>query len=136
VSHCRGTARCWCWIPTPSCPSRAVTAAWSPCRAEKPCATASCTPSPAWCTADGAAAGNSRQLALGRSDHPGLATDLRTAGHQLTSTDPSLRPVKQTLGPVETPGTGPPAGQQSYPDAKISAVATILSTLRGSQRPA
>ena len=47
-----------------------------------------------------------RELAMGRGDHPGLAADQRTAGHRLTSTNPSLRPVG-TSGACGNPGTRP-----------------------------
>ena len=55
-----------------------------------------------------------RELALDRGDHPGLAAHLRTAGHRLTSTNPSLRPVQEPLGPVETPGTRPASRATSH----------------------
>ena len=59
------------------------------------------------------------QLALGRGDHPGLAAHLRTAGHLLTSTNPSLRPGKEPRGLWNPRPPGPPAGPPSYPSTKI-----------------
>ena len=43
-----------------------------------------------------------RELAVGRADRAGLAAYLRTAGHRLTSTDPSLRP-KEAHGACGNP---------------------------------
>ena len=47
-----------------------------------------------------------RELAAGRADRAGLAANLRTARHQLTSTDPSLR-TEETHGACGNPGTRP-----------------------------
>ena len=46
------------------------------------------------------------RLAPGPSDHPGLAADHRTTGHQLTSTDRPCDP-KGTPGACGNPGTRP-----------------------------
>ena len=47
-----------------------------------------------------------RELAMGRGDHPGLATDHRPLRPRLTCANLSLRPVETHPGPVEPRGTG------------------------------
>jgi hypothetical protein len=57
---------------------------------------------------------------MGRSDHGRMAAHRRASASPLTSPKPSLRSRKDPLGACGNPGSRPPAGPLSYPDAKIA----------------